>query len=135
MKFCENCNNMFYVGISDQDSNKLIYYCRHCGNKSNQDAIEKNIVILNTQIKKTEQNFSHIVNKYTKYDPTLPRIKNVHCPNPECETNKSVEERPSSAESGVKGSTEVIYMRYDDDNLKYLYICTACDTTWKTQNS
>jgi hypothetical protein len=23
-------------------------------------------------------------------------------------------------------------MRYDDDNLKYLYICVTCDTMWKT---
>ena len=28
------------------------------------------------------------------------------------------------------GNTEIIYMRYDDDNLKYIYICPTCDYYW-----
>ena len=27
---------------------------------------------------------------------------------------------------------EVIYMRYDDINMYYIYLCTKCDTVWKT---
>lgn len=26
---------------------------------------------------------------------------------------------------------EVIYMRYDDQNMKYVYICARCDTIWR----
>jgi DNA-directed RNA polymerase subunit M/transcription elongation factor TFIIS len=26
---------------------------------------------------------------------------------------------------------EVIYMRYDDVNMKYVYICARCDTVWR----
>jgi rubrerythrin len=29
---------------------------------------------------------------------------------------------------------EVIYIRYDDINMKYVYLCVHCDTTWKTDN-
>jgi aspartate carbamoyltransferase regulatory subunit len=58
-------------------------------------------------------------------DPTLPRIYNIRCPNTACKTN----------EEGEKTPAEVIYMRYDDENMKYLYICTTCDTTWKTDDS
>ena len=25
-----------------------------------------------------------------------------------------------------------IYLRYDDANMKYLYMCTVCNTSWKT---
>jgi DNA-directed RNA polymerase subunit M/transcription elongation factor TFIIS len=26
-------------------------------------------------------------------------------------------------------------MRYDDENMKYLYLCVTCDMTWKTDDS
>ena len=32
-------------------------------------------------------NMTHIINKYTKLDPTLPRINTIPCPNVECPTN------------------------------------------------
>jgi len=116
---------MYYIGINAEDTNKLIYYCRHCGH--NDDTIaEEGVCVLNTQFKKGEQKFNHIINKYTKLDPTLPRIYNVNCPNPECKTNFSGDE---------KRPAEVIYLRYDDDNMKYVYICVECDTTWKTNET
>ena len=29
---------------------------------------------------------------------------------------------------------EVIYIRYDDTNMKYVYLCVHCNTTWRTDN-
>ena len=26
---------------------------------------------------------------------------------------------------------EIIYIRYDDTNMKYVYLCCNCDTVWK----
>jgi hypothetical protein len=112
---------MYYIGINPDDPNKLTYYCRNCRHVD-ETITEEGVCVLNTQLKKGEQKFNHIINKYTKMDPTLPRMYNVLCPNPECVTNTTSEKKP----------TEVIYVRYDDDNLKYLYICVECDTTWKT---
>jgi len=79
-----------------------------------------NISVSKTQLSKSEQKFSHIINKYTKLDPTLPRISKILCPNAECETN--THETPR----------EIIYIRYDDVNMKYIYLCSSCDTVWKT---
>jgi len=124
MRFCEKCDNMYYIGINSEDNNKLTYYCRNCGNKD-ETITEEGLCVLNTQFKKGEQKFNHIINEYTKLDPTLPRIYNVRCPNTECKTNHSDYGKPA----------EVIYVRYDDDNLKYLYICVECDSTWKTNES
>ncbi len=31
-----------------------------------------------------------------------------------------------------KVQREVIYLRYDDINMKYIYLCPHCDTIWKT---
>ena len=31
MHFCSECQNMYYVSVSADNSNKLNYYCRQCG--------------------------------------------------------------------------------------------------------
>ena len=141
MHFCSNCKNMYYLKISDEEGgseNTLIYYCRNCGHIDDQ-ITEEGVCILNTQLKKNTQKFNHIINEYTKMDPTLPRIYNVPCPNSQCPINlaktktKSIES--SSTDSSTESNQEVIYMRYDDTNMKYLYICTTCDTVWKTDDT
>ena len=123
MKFCVKCDNMYYIGVNSEDTNKLTYYCRVCGYVDDM-ITEEGVCVLNTQFKKSEQKFNHIINKYTKLDPTLPRIFNVKCPSATCNTNHVDAKEPA----------EVIYMRYDDANLKYIYICVECDTTWNTGN-
>ena len=47
----------------------------------------------------------------------------MRCTNIACKTNVDEVEAP-----------EIIYMRYDDENMKYLYICVECDTIWKTDD-
>jgi DNA-directed RNA polymerase subunit M/transcription elongation factor TFIIS len=47
----------------------------------------------------------------------------MRCPNITCKTTVNEVESP-----------EIIYMRYDDENMKYLYICVECDAIWKTDD-
>ena len=124
MKFCTKCDNMYYITIDDKNNDQLIYYCRFCGHKDEQ-LTEEGVVVLKTQYKKNEQKFNHMVNQYTKLDPTLPRIYSMKCPNHECKTNHNASS--SAAGGGTLGTNacEVIYLRYDDENMKYLYICTS----------
>ena len=121
MHFCNQCSNMYYISIDPDDPNKLIYYCRNCGNKDTTISV-KDVTVLQVQLKKSKQEFSNIINKYTKLDPTLPRVSNVLCPNTDCPTNKDDILR------------EIIYIRYDDTNMKYVYLCSSCDTVWKTED-
>ena len=53
MHFCSNCSNMYYIRINSDDPNKLVYYCRKCGNEDKLLAIE-NVCVSKTQIKKSE---------------------------------------------------------------------------------
>jgi len=123
MHFCNKCENMYYIKIDEKNTNKLIYYCRKCGNEN--DLFDSdNVTILNTNIKKSEDSFTHIINKYTKLDPTLPRTDKVLCPNKDCETNLNKELK-----------REIIYIRYNDTEMKYVYLCSTCDTVWKTNDS
>ena len=121
MHFCSNCNNMYYIRINSDNANKLVYYCRNCGNED-QSITTNNVTVSKTYIKKTEKSFSHIINKYTKLDPTLPRVNNILCPNADCSTNTKDKER------------EIIYIRYDDVNMKYVYLCCDCDSVWQLTN-
>jgi len=118
MRFCNNCDNMYYIRINAENPNKLVYYCRNCGNEDN-NLTSENVCVSKTQIKKGEQSFNHIINNYTKLDPTLPRINNILCPNNVCPTN--TEDKPR----------ENIYIRYDDTNMRYVYLCSTCDHVWK----
>jgi hypothetical protein len=111
---------MYYIAISDDNENKLSYYCRVCGNKDNDYSEET--CVLTTNNTNGEQIFNYTINEFTKNDPTLPRIYNMKCPNVNCKTNATEHKKP----------TEIVYMRYDDDNLKYTYICVECDFVWKT---
>ena len=122
MRFCVNCNNKLYTSLHNDQSDKLVYYCRNCGNQDTTLSTD-NVTILKVQLKKSEQEFSHIINKYTKMDPTLPRVNNILCPNAECKTN--TEDTPK----------EIIYIRYDDVNMKYVYLCSTCDCVWKTEDN
>ena len=120
MRFCTTCGNMLYIKITVQGENSLVYYCRKCGNEEvNID--EDNICVSKTTFRKTKAKTSHMVNQYTKLDPTLPRVKNIKCPKLTCESNLKEDAVP----------TEILYMRYDDQNMKYMYICAVCDHIWK----
>lgn len=122
MKFCVKCDNMYYIGVNEKNPNELTHYCRNCGYVDHSN-IQENSCILRNDIKKGEQKYNHIINEYTKQDPTLPRIYNINCPNSNCKTNTEEKMKP-----------EILYIRYDESNLKYLYMCSTCDTTWKTDD-
>jgi aspartate carbamoyltransferase regulatory subunit len=116
IRFCSKCDNKYYHRI---EKDTLNYYCRVCGN------IEQNVstdplCVLDTQFKENSVNLDFIVNKYTKFDPTLPHIS-LKCPNDSCQTNTT------------DNITDAIYLRYDNARLKFLYICTTCDHKWKTE--
>lgn len=120
MKFCSNCDNMLYISIDSEDANKLTHTCRQCGYI---DPIVggEGLVVLDTKLKMSEQKSRFIINDFTKFDPTLPRIYTLKCPNNECKTNDS-----------DATQTEIIYLRSNDADMKYIYLCPTCDTQWMT---
>ena len=129
MHFCEKCGNMFYLRLNSTADNDLIYYCRRCGNE-NKDLGKKteNVCVSKTHITSGNVSYKNIINKFTKMDPTLPRINNIKCPNDDCKSN--LEEKDPEHQK-----KEIIYIRYDDKNMKFIYLCSVCDNMWKnTEN-
>ena len=45
-------------------------------------------------------------------------------------TDKGEKTDESSAKE-TKEPNEIIYLRYDNENMKYIYLCTSCNYSWK----
>jgi DNA-directed RNA polymerase subunit M/transcription elongation factor TFIIS len=130
MHFCSICQNMYYIRLDGENSNKLIYYCRNCGNEDDTlIATLDNICVSKTTVKKKEGGVKHLVNEYTKLDPTLPRVSNIPCPNAACISNR---DHGAKEDGEDELPHEVIYLRYNDAQLKFVYICNLCDSVWKS---
>ena len=124
MHFCNKCSNMLYISLAEENSNEIIYYCRNCGDKDNNNIINTSHSITKSHFNKSNSKYFNTINPYTKLDPTLPRINTIKCPNIQCKSNTNTDI-----------PREVIYIRYDDINMKYIYLCCNCDYSWTTNNS
>jgi DNA-directed RNA polymerase subunit M/transcription elongation factor TFIIS len=159
---------MYYIRLSEDDPNSIVYYCRNCGHENKNISLDS-VTVSKTSFKNAKQKYNSIINKYTKMDPTLPRINTIKCPNQSCRSNggddgSRVEDQGeevlevevnvegegaavAASASAKKSSTpklksknkelerEIIYLRYDDLNMNFVYLCATCDTVWNTEQS
>ena len=118
MEFCKLCDNMLYIKreVTDEQD-KLINYCKNCSNSVDLKSDNKSILIFENNYEKEKINYKLFINPYIKYDPTLPRVNNLVCPNAKCTKKKNQD-------------NEVIYIKYDNENMKYLYYCVYCEEFW-----
>ena len=120
MKFCNKCENMCYISINEEDPNIINYYCKMCGHIDNE---KDDLCILNTQFNSNIIN-TNIINQYTKFDPTLPHIYNIKCINDDCVCNND-----------TKIKSDIVYLRYDNKNMKNIYLCVHCDSSWESNQN
>ena len=60
MRFCDNCNNMYYLTISDKDNvQTLVYTCRNCGNETRDSSLG---CVSETFISKKNTEIGYIMN-------------------------------------------------------------------------
>ena len=127
MRFCSQCDNMYYLKLagdgSESATDQLVYYCRHCGHEDAGGGAQESCA-LQTTVRSQKQQYTHAVNAHTRDDPTLPRTTSIKCPSATC---------PSNAEGEADGR-DVVYLRYDDTSMRYLYICGSCGVMWKTSD-
>ena len=58
----------------------------------------------------------------------------MKCPNADCKSNKKTPESKDGSDD-VSVQPEIIYLRYDDKNMKFIYLCAHCDTTWLSSDN
>jgi len=115
--FCGECQNMTFLYL-DEDR-KLVHHCKAC--LKSEPYSKKDNCIYSIDFKKYD-NSEHINNnKYIAHDITLPKIQsnpNIKCTNVACES--------------ITGNKEcdITYIKYDMENMKYIYICNHCGQKW-----
>tara|TARA_A100001015_G_scaffold195699_1_gene218217 strand:- start:1892 stop:2257 length:366 start_codon:yes stop_codon:yes gene_type:complete len=112
---------MYYVKIDKNDKKHLINWCRTCMREEIKELQNNNCIYKNNFNNDNIISFKDYINSYTHLDPALPRVNNIDCPNKNC---------ISHTESDKK---EVIYIKYDNINLKYIYLCCNCKSCWKNE--
>ena len=116
--FCKQCQNMTFL-YTDESKN-LIHHCKAC--LYSEPYSKENNCIYSIQFKKYDNSEYINSNPYVTHDITLPKIKNnpnIKCVNPECQ---SITE---------KKECDITYIKYDMENMKYIYICNHCGQKWK----
>ena len=114
MKFCANCDNMLYLNIvQDEDpevADKLMYECKNCNYKKESDKNDNSCIFkIDYNIDKIKKN--SFINPFIYEDITLPRAEGIKCPN----EGKCPKAKP-----------EISYIKYDNENMKFIYICLDC---------
>ena len=116
--FCKQCQNMTFL-YTDESKN-LIHHCKAC--LYSEPYLKKNNCIYSIQFKKYDNSEYINSNPYVTHDITLPKIKNnpnIKCINSECPSIKDSKE------------CDITYIKYDMENMKYIYICNHCGQKWK----
>ena len=116
--FCKQCQNMTFL-YTDESKN-LIHHCKAC--LYSEPYLKKNNCIYSIQFKKYDNSEYINSNPYVTHDITLPKIKNnpnIKCVNPECISITESKE------------CDITYIKYDMENMKYIYICNHCGQKWK----
>ena len=115
--FCKECHNMTF--IHETEDKKLVHACKVCGQI--EDFKSETNCIYTASFNKFDISTFLNQNKYISHDMTLPTIKNntnINCPNEECMTNKE------QIDKSFK------YIKYDEERMKYLYVCESCGQKW-----
>ena len=136
MKFCPTCRYYMYlktteakrVEPTDEEDEGVApaTFSRICHNCGYQEEDTEGGLVMETDLQeKTSEGYKILLNEFTKKDPTLPHIHTIKCPNEACRSNTAGVEK------------DVIYMKYDAVNMKYLYLCNieGCDAKWRSKGS
>lgn len=129
--FCRQCDNMLYMSFRDtgdqhstNDKPELLYHCKHCKLELTADAMRADQRLLSAAVhtenyEDDQASYKQFINPYIREDPTLPHVTDIECANPACT-------RPPEA------MRDVIIIKYDSTNLKFLYHCAHCASFWKS---
>ena len=115
MRFCDTCHNMLYLRL---DEGILQHHCKNCATTidATLGSSDASCVIDNNYVDDFHKQY---LSHYIAYDPTLPRTSHIPCINKACQ-------RPANKPE------EVIYVKYDSVNMKFLYYCCSCGQFWLT---
>lgn len=119
MEFCPDCNNLLFLKIEKRegDTINLQRHCKNCNYKAQLVTEDNKCIYTNPyNIDKLKYYIKKKAN--LRYDPTIPHIDAIPCPNKEC----------GSLTQGL--ANDIFYICLDNEKLQYLYVCNNCMEHW-----
>lgn len=120
MRFCPKCANYLYLNTVDGVLRRICKLCSY-----SEDDKEGGCVMETVVQERSSEGYKILVNEFTKDDPTLPHVDTLPCPNGACPTNSAANTKPPR---------DVIIIKYDAQNMKFLYICNVCSQLWRSRS-
>ena len=117
MDFCSFCDNLLHL---NEINSVLKHVCSTCKRSTDLPANFNPCVMQQNYGGDEKVFYDSFINKYTKHDPTLPRVSSIPCPNKKCLSN----------DGDKKVQNDVIYVRYNESDMRYIYLCANCDQRW-----
>jgi hypothetical protein len=124
IRFCPVCRYYLYLQAASDLSKGgeaiNVRLCRNCGFKEED---KKGGLVSEILVKeRSAEGYKILLNEFTTRDFRLPHIRgSLKCPSAICDTNTK----------GVE--SDIIYLKDDQVNLTYLYICNHCNTQWRSR--
>lgn len=106
--FCDICHNVMALHVGQDSQPELrCGTCRHTHTVADPAALAlSNGVVAGSRVQQpTCQRYLHL-------DMALSRMRNLACSNPAC------------------GARDVSFVKYDADNLRFLFVCNMCGRAW-----
>jgi hypothetical protein len=118
IRFCSVCDNYLYLQV-EGESQTLQRICRNCGFKDTED---QGGLVSEMHIEQRAAEGYTLINEFTLKDKRLPHLHNtMKCINDKC---------PSSLPGK---ESDIVYIKYDIENLRYIYMCYICQATWRSR--
>jgi hypothetical protein len=118
IRFCTVCDNYLYLQV-EGETQTLQRICRNCGFKDTED---QGGLVSEMHIEQRAAEGYTLINEFTLKDKRLPHLHNtMKCINAKC---------PSSLPGK---ESDIVYIKYDTENLRYIYMCYICEATWRSR--
>lgn len=122
MEFCNECNNYLITKIANADEeddvNKILKYeCTNCGYSKNVMSDNNLVCVYSNNYRNNKLKINNINTSNLEKDPTIPRIKNLKCPQINCGSYKDMQ-------------NDILFITIDEDTMTYMYKCNVCNYKW-----
>ena len=119
MEFCPDCRNLLFLKITKKEGGdvELVHKCGNCNYKNTAQNTNNSCIYTNPY--NIDRLKYYIRRKdFLKYDPTIPHIDIMPCPNKSCSSNTG------------EHKNDALFMCIDNIKLLNLYVCMNCNVHW-----
>ena len=118
IRFCTVCDNYLYLQV-EGETQTLQRMCRNCGFKDTED---QGGLVSEMHIEQRAAEGYTLINEFTLKDKRLPHLYGtMKCISDKCPSNTQSKE------------SDIVYIKYDTENLRYIYMCYLCQATWRSR--